>query len=192
MKIAIVNNGIHFPEKIAAMVCDYTYTVFNRKDISALNHEDFDLIILSGSSQLPVKYSQEILEPEMELIRTSTTPVLGICYGCELMAVAFGGQLTDAGADSKKRSPISIHTTQESALFLEKKHFLVYDAHRWIIERVPKEFDILATSDHGPEIIKHKTRPLYGFQFHPEKMHEQTDGYILFHNLLKTLSTDSR
>lgn len=44
----------------------------------------------------------------------------------------------------------------------------VYESHRWGITDLPNELEELARSKDGIEIFRHKTRPVYGFQFHPE------------------------
>lgn len=185
MKVAIVNNGTGVPKKILELVKNHEVEVFDIQSASTLDTNGFDFLILSGSSQLPIEYSKERLQPEIDLITRSTIPTLGICYGCELIAVAFGATLKDRGENTQERKPILIKAVVDTTLFGEKKEFLVYDAHRWIIDTLPPEFEVLAESEHGPEIIKHKTRPLYGFQFHPEKMTDETFGDEIFEELMK-------
>ena len=61
----------------------------------------------------------------------------------------------------------------------------VYGAHNWKIDKVPENFIVLAESDNCIQIIKHKNREIYGFQFHPEMFIDETCGNEIFENLLK-------
>jgi GMP synthase (glutamine-hydrolysing) len=56
--------------------------------------------------------------------------------------------------------------------------------HAWHIAKLPPEFDVLAATDECPiQAIKHKTRVLYGTQFHPEQYDdEHTDGKTILRN----------
>ncbi|MEK7063402.1 MAG: gamma-glutamyl-gamma-aminobutyrate hydrolase family protein, partial [Patescibacteria group bacterium] len=144
-----------------------------------------DLIVLSGSSGFPVALdNSNALAAEIELIRSSTVPLIGICYGCELIAHAFGGTLADHGEGSREQDLVSIKVTKDDSIFGGRSEFEAYDAHRWVIADVPAEFEVLARSAHGPEVIRHKDRPLWGFQFHPEKMVDESYGDEVFNSLL--------
>ena len=62
----------------------------------------------------------------------------------------------------------------------------VFESHRWVVDKLPETFDVLALSNDGPEIIKHKNLPLYGFQFHPENFVEESEGDELFLKILNS------
>ena len=191
MNVAIVNNGSGYPQRIVDLllgqILDTTVdiVVFDWSETSSINLNNTDLLLLSGSNQMPIAFNKEKLSQEIELILRSGIPTIGICYGCELMAVAFGGGLKDCGPDNVHRDLVEMKVVAESDVFQEKDSFKAYDAHRWVIDPVPESFSVLAESSHGPEIIKHNERPMYGFQFHLEKMLEQSYGDELFLAVLK-------
>ncbi|MBI4121241.1 MAG: hypothetical protein HY457_03230, partial [Parcubacteria group bacterium] len=87
MRVAIVNNGISAPTNILRLLGKETVTVFNFSETDKIQNADFDLLILSGSSQFPIVYNREKLAREIALIQESAIPILGICYGCEVVAV---------------------------------------------------------------------------------------------------------
>lgn len=178
MRVALIENGTSEPFKLLEILKEHEVSVITLEDsLKALDH-DFDLIILSGSSRFPIAYNLDILAPEIRLVRESSVPLLGICFGCELIAVAFGGTLRDLGEKQKGISTITVTDSKE--LFCGIETFEVYEGHRWAIDQLPETFKTLALSSFGPEIVKHRTRPIYGFQFHPEKMLRETDGDELF------------
>ena len=205
---AVVNNQVTLPgvdiapgtrvveNGIPVTVVYLTNNGFSPQEVTITSGEEVRFINLTNasmrvgsrselSSQFPIEYNKDKLADEIELIQKSSTPILGICYGCELIAVAFGGTLADRGEGSQLRENVCVKTDIADSLFMGREEFLVYDAHRWSIDVVPESLSVLASSEHGPEVIKHKTRPVYGFQFHPEKMLDETFGDELFNSFLK-------
>lgn len=190
MNILIINNGQKEPTKILELISAHTSTVFELSDgLVAIDTTNFDLIILTGSSQFPIPYSREHIEPELAFIRNSKTPILGICYGAELIQVAFGGALHDVGETNKFKGIYTVTPTTPHPIFLGQSSFTVYEAHRWVMENVPEELEVIAISETGPEIIRHRTRPIYGFQFHPEQYTQETFGDEVFCALLQELTS---
>lgn len=185
MQIAVVDNGTLEPKKILELLQGATVTVFKLEDADSILEHEFDLIVLSGSSRFPIVYNLDKLDRELRLIRESRAPLLGICYGCELISVSFGGTLRDMG--DKKKGIYTVQSTVKDALLGERETFEVYEAHRWMLDAIPAELEILAHSELGPEIIRHRTRPIYGFQFHPEKMVDETYGDELFRSFIRNV-----
>lgn len=185
MRIALVENGTKEARKLLELLAGNDVSRFALEDASRALESSFDLIVLSGSSRFPVAYNLESLTSELTLIRNSTVPVLGICFGCELITMAFGGTLKDLGV--KEHGIRTICATRDSDFLNAGSCVEVYEGHRWSIDSVPAELEVLAESTTGPEIIRHCSRPITGFQFHPEKMVNETFGDELF----KSLITDS-
>lgn len=186
MKVALVNNGSHAPEKLLTILKGHEVTVYDTAHLREMGNAD--LIVLSGSSTFPITENEWLLLPEIDLIKTTTAPVIGICYGCELIARAFGGSLVDHGEESKERDLVRIDVVADDPMFGGRASFEVYDAHRWVIASLPSELRVLARSEHGPEVIRHTERLIFGFQFHPEKMVDQSYGDEIFTTLLSQLS----
>ncbi|OGD78169.1 MAG: hypothetical protein A2Y64_05310 [Candidatus Coatesbacteria bacterium RBG_13_66_14] len=128
-----------------------------------------DAAAVTGSTKLITRDpAPEIL---YTLYRETEKPLLGICYGHQTLAHAWGARVVkkeffEADAD--------IHISQPDALldgFAEtftafKSHF----EHVVPDEGLTRHFDVSAASDWcAVEVIKHRTRPLWGTQFHPER-----------------------
>ncbi len=109
-------------------------------------------------------------------------PLLGICYGAEIIAQTFGGSL--------RRMPRSIQGNLEiqpdrpNPITGNKKSISVYESHGLCIARLPEEFDGLASSAYCPfEIFAHRTKKIFGLQFHPEKSGQ--DGLDVIESFVK-------
>jgi GMP synthase-like glutamine amidotransferase len=117
----------------------------------------------------------------MKFILTTSKPVFGICMGLELMAVAFGGKVEKM--PKKIEEYMDIKSTFKGRKLLKKKSVHQFEGHEWRVKSVPKkQFDVLAKSKIGIEMIRHKNRPLLATQFHPE----MPGGTVKLTDLLST------
>jgi GMP synthase (glutamine-hydrolysing) len=185
MKVALINNGTVSPEKLYALLVGHDITEYTLENADKALSGVFDLVVLSGSSRFPIMYNLEALAPELALIRECASPLFGICFGAELLAVAYGGTLRDT--EQKETGIYGVTAASDDSLFGGQRTFSVYEAHRWVIDTVPEELEILASSDMGPEIIRHRSKLQYGFQFHPEKMCDETYGDELFRAFIERI-----
>lgn len=186
MRIALVNNGTKEPDLLYDLLAGNEIATYASEDALGVLAASHDLIVLSGSSRYPIVYHLDDLSAELEMIRTTRTALIGICYGAELLTVAYGGTLRDTG--HKDKGIYTVSPVIDDPIFGGKSAFDVYEAHRWIIDRLSSDLEVLAASTAGPEVIRHTTRPHYGFQFHPEKMCDQTYGDELFRSVLSRIT----
>lgn len=185
MRVGVINNGEKEPQNILALLTDHEVKVFDYTEAGQVDTADFNFLVLSGSSQFPVMYHQDKLSDEIALVRRADIPLLGICFGMQVMVVAYGGTLRDMGADAKCQRPIAMRVTTPDPIFAWLDTFMAHDSHRWTIDTIPIGFDIIAESDHGIEAIKHQEKLLYGVQFHPEKRLEETQGKHIFESFVR-------
>ena len=173
-RFLLVDNGSIHTEKLRRLLPNHS-DVVSFGDLQPNNVIGYDCIILSGSSRLPVVGNEKMFEAEIDIIKESIVPIIGVCLGAELIGRAFGGTLHDLG--EKRKGLLEITSTDERGILLERgRTFKVYAAHRWALSTAPKDFETIATSDHGPELIKHVDRAIWGIQFHPEHMTDSSLG----------------
>ena len=138
--------------------------------------KNFDLIILSGWSHYSVMQKPFHYTKEMELIKNTEIPLIWICLWCQLIAHAFGAKLTKMSERLVKE--IEIRNG------LDKKEYKVFEAHKYAVTTLGKELKGIAKSKYGYEIIRHKTRPIRWFQFHPEVDMQHTQGKKIMKEIL--------
>ncbi len=186
MKTLIINNGSKHLLSLQKFFAKSQETI-TWSEISTTNILFFDLIVLSGSSYLSVlKDFNKLYKTEVELILNSQKPLIGICFGCELIAYSYGSKLKRL--HNKQKGIIKIKPSKSSDIFQGLGDDLsVYEAHRWSIISLSDELEEVAHSSSGTEILKHKKRPIYGIQFHPEEFCDQLSGGEILNNIIKQL-----
>lgn len=182
MRILLIDNGTTLLEKLKVLIPGEEI-VRQPQCISIEESNGFDLIVLSGSRDLTVLYDGEYFKKEIELIQNTNVPIIGICLGCELISVAFGGTLKRMEERHTGIRKIDII----AGGLLHERSVEVYEGHRWITSDMPADFDIIATSFDGPEIIHHQTRHIWGLQFHPENFVDETEGDEIFMSVFSGL-----
>ena len=121
-----------------------------------------------------------------DAVLSSGVPVLGICYGMQLLAQRLGGRV--APAQAREYGPAEIVPTAVPSRLLQNlpgRH-TVWMSHGDRIEQLPPGFEIIATSDNSPiAAIGDRQRHLYGLQFHPEVSHTRQGSAILRNFLIE-------
>jgi GMP synthase (glutamine-hydrolysing) len=110
-------------------------------------------------------------------------PILGICYGSQLMAHLLGGKVATAPVSEYGKTLVSI--TEESKLFAGvSKETICWMSHTDYIETAPSDFKITANTPVCPvAAMEAADRNLYAVQFHPEVMHTQ-EGMKMLSNFV--------
>jgi GMP synthase (glutamine-hydrolysing) len=146
-----------------------------------------DLVVLTGSSALLSKpRTRELFQPEMDLVRKAKLPILGICYGHQIIGSVFGAPMRDLGQMLRGYEKVSV--VRKHPLFDGlPSDLVVAESHRQELTKVPSEFQHLAQSTMSKvEAMVHRSRPIFGVQFHPERSNDDhPHGRIIIQNLLK-------
>lgn len=172
MRIALIDNGSRLQEQLADLLAPHEVSEYSYPEAGMVLEGGFDAIILSGSSLpsiVPITTHPDVVRAEIQLIQETTVPLLGICYGFELIAFSFNGVLSELPEPAHGMRTVHVDEIDPLTSGLPAT-FEAYEYHRWVVKTPPPDFIALAHSDTGVEILRHTTRPLLGFQFHPEKM----------------------
>ena len=113
-------------------------------------------------------------------------PVLGICYGCQLMAHTLGGKVTAAQEDSAREygKTETFYNTQCPLFKGLPRQGVSWMSHGDYMEKVPDGFELVARSGACPNVaIADVKRGFYGVQYHPEVNHTE-NGVQMIRNFL--------
>lgn len=183
MKTLLIDNGSTLIEKLS-LLSPGEETVVSYDEIPQ-DISPFSLILLSGSSKLPVYGNEDVFATEIDLIRNTKVPMIGICLGHELIAHAFNSPLTHL--KSQHVGMTEIEVVSEHEMFGNKKSFTVYENHQYGVTEVNHELEVLAKTNHAIAVLKHHVRPIYGFQFHPEHHADKQYGDEVYLKLFQRL-----
>ena len=185
-KILIVDFGSQYTQLIARRVREsevYCEIVPYNK-IPALT-SDIKGVILSGS---PASV-RDAAAPDVDIeALTNHVPLLGVCYGAQLLAQKFGGKVEKSDKREYGRAHLDI-TDDTNILFKDvANHSQIWMSHGDSITSLGDRFDVIAKSDSIPvAAFKAKdgtfANPVFAIQFHPEVYHS-TDGHKLLNNFL--------
>ncbi|MEO6316015.1 MAG: glutamine-hydrolyzing GMP synthase [Chitinophagaceae bacterium] len=139
-------------------------------------------IILSGS---PFSVNDENAPDVVIKALNDLLPVLGVCYGAQLTAKQFGGEVAKSSKREYGRATMQV-TVDDVLLKDVNKTSQVWMSHADSVLTLPEGFEVLATTDSIPFAAFKKTNaalPLYCVQFHPEVYHT-TEGKKIIKNFL--------
>ena len=136
-------------------------------------------IILSGGPSSV--YSNNSPKVSKELFQLNI-PILGICYGQQLMCKVLGGEVDNSLHREFGRAPIKILRGSElfKNFWLKDKSYNVWMSHGDKIKKIPDGFVKIGTSKNAPfAFIADEKRKFYGVQFHPEVVHTKNGSKLL-------------
>lgn len=148
-------------------------------------HFSFTAALLSGSQKMVGK--EEYESKLVDFIKNFKKPLLGICYGHQILAKSFGAEVRRDRMHHKGIEKIR-RLKQIPVLEGLPEVFEAAESHHEIVvatEKFVEEFEVAAINEEQEDLIEaivHRNLPYYGLQFHPEKTQL---GPLVFENFLK-------
>jgi GMP synthase (glutamine-hydrolysing) len=177
--VAIVDFGSQYSQLIARRVrehhvyCELVPHDAPRERIEALKPKGF---ILSGGPASVYAPGAPLLP---RYILDSGKPILGICYGMQVLAHQLGGEVQPG--TKREYGPAVVHITEPPANLFKglPDEFSVWMSHGDVVRRMPPGFCSAATSDNSPMAAMWNGDGLIGLQFHPEVVHTSFGSQLL-------------
>jgi GMP synthase (glutamine-hydrolysing) len=169
--IAILDFGSQYTHLIARRIREYkVYSEIVAHDISAVHlaRRAPTAIILSGGPASVTAKNAPLCDVDIFALNI---PILGICYGAQLMAKVLGGSVAKAKAREYGKATLSVKSKATLFKGLNAKE-TVWMSHGDRITRMPQGFHIIGSSGNSPiAAMENEKYHFYGVQFHPEVLH---------------------
>ncbi len=181
--IVILDFGAQYSMLIARRVreCNvYCEIVPHNIPLSELKKKDVKGIIFSGGPSSVFDKSAPKCDKD---ILNSGIPILGICYGIQLIAHELGGEVKKAALREYGKAILTIDDNSDLFAGLGEK-IECWMSHGDSVQKLPKGFDTLAHTDNTQHAaISNREKKIFGVQFHPEVVHTPT-GLNIIKNFL--------
>jgi GMP synthase-like glutamine amidotransferase len=207
-------------EEIAAEPC--LIVRYYQLSPELLHQLDVKAVVVGGQYTALPHYSDAELVGVRTVLHQADRPIIGLCGGLQLIAQMYGGTFGPMNASSFEADdpftetplPPDMMTSAEAQaqnvrqeqgfmpVRIIQPHPLLdglvpepvfFQLHSWEVKTLPDAFQRLAESDQcNVQIIAHKTAPLFGVQFHPERYDEEhLDGRTILKNFFKLAGVDA-
>ena len=169
--VLVVDFGAQYAQLIARRVREahvYSEIVPHTWSVEQMLAREPSAVILSGG---PASVYADGAPGMDAALFAAGVPVLGICYGFQVMAKALGGTVAQTGVREYGGTPVEVPATGE-LLAGSPDAQQVWMSHGDAVQAAPEGFDVLATSTGSPvAAFEDRERRLYGMQWHPEVKH---------------------
>ncbi len=177
--VAVLDFGSQFAQLIARRVRElnvYSELLPHDTPMAELERRGVRAVILSGG---PSSVYDENAPKADPALWSGRIPVLGICYGLQLMAHELGGEVVPS--QKREYGPATVTVTDADGLFVGiDREQPVWMSHGDEILRPPEGFRATAQTDSSPYAgLADPGRNLYGIQFHPEVVHTPVGREVL-------------
>ena len=183
VRIYVVDNGGQWTHREWRVLRDLdvdTKIISNTAKFDEI--KEIDGLILSGGA--PRVGLEGKLGNTDEILEKADFPIMGICAGHQYIARFFKGEAKPAKKPEYGKVELTI--IKEDPLFKDvAEKSIVWESHNDEVSKLPKNFVNLAKSmDCEIQAMRHKQKPFYGLQFHPEVNHTEY-GLKIFQNFLE-------
>jgi GMP synthase (glutamine-hydrolysing) len=183
--ILVLDFGSQYTQLIARKLREsgvYCEVVPYREKIEDIKSRKPQGIILSGGPASV--YAEDAYKPSEDIWNLGL-PIMGICYGMQLITQHFGGEVIPADHHEYGKANLKISDSPIFDGMSDNK--TVWMSHGDKAERLPDGFSVIGTSENSPYAgIANEDKKIYAFQFHPE-VHHTEEGTKLLKNFAKNI-----
>ena len=188
--ILIIDFGSQVTKLIARRIREFgvfsqiiPYHLLKEKDLQV--NQVKGIIFSGGPNSVDEKFAPEV----PKFIYNLKIPILGICYGLQLICKNFGGNVFHSTQREFGKTFLKIK--KKSLLFgrtfKNNKSYQVWMSHSDAVKKLPKDFESIASSDNCESaVIENKKKKIYGVQFHPEVVHT-FKGEVILKNFVEII-----
>lgn len=204
MARSLIVNCYLNPSKIETLLkaikkfSDCTVIQFGDLDANYQVGKDIDAVIISGSKARIVNPShRDMFKETVNLIKHLGLPIFSVCYGHQLLCWSLGATVASFAEPIKDRFE-KVRIIEVDEIFTGFEKYQTIPLAQWHYDYVLKESlnqaDLVLLADSPScevEAVKHKHKPFYGVQFHPERINikgeSHLEGYKVIENFYKNV-----
>ncbi len=179
-RIIILDFGSQYTQLIARRVREagvYCEILpFNVSVADIKSHDPRGLIFSGGPSSV---YDEHAPRPQAGLLESADCPVLGICYGLQLIAYGLGGEVTPSNNREYGYARLKVVDTTSRLFVGLPGEMDVWMSHGDRVTALPEGFRMTAETTDAVNAFEDPARGIYGLQFHPEVAHTPLGAQIL-------------
>ncbi|HWM40724.1 MAG TPA: glutamine-hydrolyzing GMP synthase [Streptomyces sp.] len=184
--VLVVDFGAQYAQLIARRVREariYSEVVPSTMPVAEILAKNPKAVILSGGPSSV--YAEDAPSLDAALFEAGV-PVLGLCYGFQLMAQSLGGTVDNTGSREYGRTDLSVAKSGSTLFEGTPARQQVWMSHGDACSAAPEGFTVTASTDVVPvAAFENDERRLYGVQYHPEVMHSTHGQQVLEHFLYR-------
>jgi len=178
--VAVVDFGSQYTQLIVRRVRELGFfaKLYAVEDFAEMGKPG--AIILSGGP----KSTSDADAPDVdfEVLNAYGVPVLGVCYGMQLLNLKFGGSVE--ASEKREYGPAALFPKKAEGLYEGISHeSQVWMSHSDTVKVIPDNAQVIAENQHGTPVSLKWGERFYGIQFHPEVTHSH-EGLRILHNFL--------
>lgn len=165
-RILLIDNDCATLCALLQLLSAYDVTVLSWGDCHRVLHSteaasEYSLVVLSPGRPISVAKNHD----ELDFVSHTCLPVIGLCYGFQILAHAFGGRMEPL---IERRLGLLDVSFVAGIAATTNAHFRAFGDHSYAVKHLPPSLTGLAQSVDGYEIVRVAGRSLFGIQFHPE------------------------
>ena len=188
--ILIIDFGSQVTKLIARRIREFgvfsqiiPYHLLKKKDLQI--NQVKGIIFSGGPNSVDEKFAPEA----PKFIYNLKIPILGICYGLQLICKNFGGNIFHSTEREFGKTFLKIKKKSLlfGSTFKNNKSYQVWMSHTDAVKKLPEDFESIASSDNCESaVIENKKKKIYGVQFHPEVVHT-FKGEVILKNFVEII-----
>lgn len=178
--VAVVDFGSQYTQLIVRRVRELGFfaKLYALEEFEAMGRPG--AIVLSGGPKSTAE--EDAPDLDFECLKAYGVPVLGVCYGMQLLTIKFGG--TVEGSDRREYGPAALRPNVCEGLYEGVSHeSQVWMSHSDTVKSLGDSAVVLAANQHGTPVSLCWEGRFFGIQFHPEVTHSH-EGLKVLHNFL--------
>jgi len=182
LRLLLLDNKSQYLNELIGYLQSLELKLEIREAPGTTGDKGYDGTIISGGA-IPYVNLKEVLRRYRHLLNNSTKPLLAICLGLKIMAHCYGGRVRRM--ENPEVGLTLVRFSKPYPLSPSRSELLVYQDHVFELFDLPEILENYGSSEKCKiQAVKHRRKPQFGVQFHPERG-DGNDGHLILKNFVE-------